>query len=76
MYFSMEGKKMIITRATIPGWLKSPDAAQYLGLTESQFRKVHPKIKSIQLHKNGPRFFRQVDVDAFLLSGEGPLKLI
>ena len=44
----MEGKKMIITRATIPGWLKSPDAAQYLGLTESQFRKVHPKIKSIQ----------------------------
>ena len=54
--------------AAIPGWLKSPEAAKYLGVTESQFRKIHPQIKSIQLHKNGPRFFREEDVHAFLVN--------
>lgn len=57
-------------RAAIPGWFKSPEAAAYLGLTESQFRKIHPQIKSIQLHKNGPRLFREEDVHAFLIFNE------
>ena len=66
---------MNTTRAAIPGWLKSPYAAKYLGLTESQFRKIHSKINSIQLHKNGPRFFREEDVELFKVSGDGPRNL-
>ena len=56
---------MSTPRATIPGWLKSPEAAQFLGLTESQFRKVHSKIESIQLHTNGPRFFKEEDIKKY-----------
>lgn len=49
-------------RKTIPGWLKSPEAASILGLTESQFRRKHKEINSIQLHQNGPRLFREEDI--------------
>ncbi len=50
------------TRQSIPGWLKSPDVAKELGLTESQFRKHHAEIPSIQLHQSGPKFFKVEDV--------------
>ncbi len=49
-------------RQTVPGWLKSPEVAAILGLTESQFRRRHKEISSIQLHKNGPRLFKETDV--------------
>ena len=53
-------------RETVPGWLKSPEVASMLGLTESQFRKRHSQIASIQLHQNGPRLFREEDVNAYI----------
>tara|TARA_R110000803_G_scaffold169174_1_gene232197 strand:- start:989 stop:1177 length:189 start_codon:yes stop_codon:yes gene_type:complete len=55
------------TRQDIPGFLKSPEAAQFLGLTESQFRTRHEKIPSIQLHAYGPRLFKMEDLQAFKL---------
>ena len=56
---------MTNTREDIPGWFKSPEAAKFLGLTESQFRRVHWEISSIQLHRNGPRLFKIDDVKKF-----------
>ena len=56
-----------IARQTIPGFLKSPEAAKFLGLTESQFRTRHQTIPSIQLHERGPRLFRVEDLQAFKL---------
>ncbi len=54
-----------LTRQTIPGFLKSPEAAKFLGLTESQFRTRHQTIPSIQLHERGPRLFRVEDLTDF-----------
>ena len=52
-------------RQDIPGFLKSPEAAKFLGLTESQFRTRHDSIPSIQLHERGPRLFRVEDLTDF-----------
>ena len=57
--------KKQFARQTIPGFLKSPEAAKFLGLTESQFRTRHESIPSIQLHERGPRLFRIEDLTDF-----------
>ena len=58
-------KKISTKRQDIPGFLKSPEAAKFLGLTESQFRTRHQAISSIQLHAYGPRLFRIEDLTDF-----------
>ena len=60
-----EHKMSYFTRQTVPGFLKSPEAAKFLGLTESQFRTRHESIPSIQLHERGPRLFRIEDLTDF-----------
>jgi len=54
------------TRQSIPGYLCSPEAARKLDLTESQFRKYHSAIPSIQLHFRGPKFFKEEDLNKFM----------
>ena len=56
-----------IKRQGIDGFLKSPEAASFLGLTESQFRKRQSAIKSIQVHERGMRLYKLEDLQAFKL---------
>jgi hypothetical protein len=50
------------TRQAVPGYMKSPEAAKFLGLTESQFRTRRKIIPSIQLHERGLRLYRIEDL--------------
>tara|TARA_B100000700_G_C14263291_1_gene498087 strand:- start:271 stop:471 length:201 start_codon:yes stop_codon:yes gene_type:complete len=58
----MEIKKMDKEKNGIPGWLQTHEASHILGLTDSQFRRQQSKFKSIQLHKNGPRFYEEGEI--------------
>jgi len=49
----------------IPGWMQSPEAARFLDLTESQFRKLHDTIPNVQIHVNGPKFFKAEDIEEY-----------
>ena len=58
-------------RIQVPGYLRSPEASQLLGLTELQFRKVAELIPYLQLHERGSKLFREEDLQAFLESFNG-----
>ena len=56
-----------LSRNTPTGWMKSPEVALELGLTESQFRKYHDDIPHTQLNKRGIKLFKIDAVGRFKL---------
>ena len=61
-----------LSRNTPSGWMKSPEVALELGLTESQFRKYHDDIPHTQLNKRGIKLFKIEDVVRFKLKFNNP----
>ena len=61
-----------LSRSTPTGWMKSPEVALELGVTESQFRKYHDDIPHTQLNKRGIKLFKIEDVVRFKLKFNNP----
>jgi len=50
----------------IPGYLNSQQAAHWLGLSYSKFRRVcHPNLPSVQYHNRGARLYRVEDLNVW-----------
>ena len=50
----------------IPGYFDSQQAALWLGVSYSKFRKTcHPDLPSVQFHVRGPRLYKVEDLNTF-----------